>query len=135
MVSLMTEWRGIAVRAGPRTFAVASEVPPNNKAAATAIRADFDIPFLQAALSRPRFPVLDDNRVHYTANKLLLALVPPFTLLHRKDTASIHVRKWHLADLLATLSEIPAFRRRALRRGLAVAIRWQFAMWLASENY
>jgi hypothetical protein len=38
------------VRAGPpRVFAVASEVPPSNKAAATAIRADLDMPFLQAA--------------------------------------------------------------------------------------
>jgi hypothetical protein len=35
------------VRAGPpRVFAVASEVPPSNKAA---IRADLDMPFLQAA--------------------------------------------------------------------------------------
>jgi hypothetical protein len=34
--------------AAPRVFAIASEVPPSNKATATAIRADFVMLFLRA---------------------------------------------------------------------------------------
>ena len=45
----MLGWKGLlCAPAAPRVFAVASEVPASNKAAATTIRADLNMPFLQA---------------------------------------------------------------------------------------
>src|SRR5262249_56971149 len=53
VISLMLGREGLlCAPPAPRFFADASEVPPSNKAAATAIRADFVMLFLQALGNR-----------------------------------------------------------------------------------
>src|SRR5207248_7906361 len=71
VISLMLGREGLlCAPAAPLFFADASEVPPSNKAAATAIRADFVMLFLQAVGNRPSMSLPPEADIAGTVRKI-----------------------------------------------------------------